>query len=84
MHLPDLYEPFLLRVAYQDKILLGKIRPWMIPRDSVIPTRFTVYIDDLYIGHIIFRDDEWREFDGKKQERGFLEAVGEYIAIWYE
>jgi hypothetical protein len=83
MYLPDLYDPFPLRVEYESKILLGRIMPWRIPRDSVIPTRFTIYIDDLYIGHIIFRDNEWREFDGRKQEREFLEAVGEYIAIWY-
>jgi hypothetical protein len=72
MYHPDLYESFPFQVAYQDKLLLGKIRPWRILRDSVIPTRFTIYIDDLYIGHIIFRDNEWREFDGKKREREFF------------
>jgi hypothetical protein len=84
VYLPELYEPFPLRVEYQTRILLGRIMPWSIPRDSVIPTRFTVYIDDVFRGHVTFRNNEWREFQGNMGDQGLVNAIGEYIAIWFE
>jgi hypothetical protein len=53
---------------------------------TIVPrfARFMVYIDDLFMGHAIFQDNQWREFEGKMEDRQLVEAIGEYIAIWYE
>lgn len=81
---PSLYDPFPLRVEHGNKILLGRLAPWKLPRDSIIPTRFMVYINDVFRGNIIFNDNQWREFEAKIEDQELVDAIGEYIAVWYE
>jgi hypothetical protein len=75
---------FPLSLDYEGKHYAGTITPSEDVAITGMPVYFRVKLGDDFFAYLCCSDHGWQERDKEGQHSGLIQAIGDYIADYYE
>jgi hypothetical protein len=80
----DTENSFPLSLDFEGKHYAGTITPSDEKGSNGVPVYFRVTFGDALFAYICCSDNGWMDRDGNNNHKGLINAIGAYIADYYE
>ena len=80
----DTEHSFPLSLDFEEKHYAGTITPSDEKSPNGVPVYFRVTLGDTLFAYICCSDNGWMDRDGHSNQKGLINAIGNYIAEYYE
>jgi hypothetical protein len=80
----DTKQSFKLALDFEGKHYDGTITPSEEKGANGMPVYFRVVLGDAFFAYLCCGDNGWKDRDNNSQQKGLVNAIGNYIADYYE